>query len=60
MFAIAGNEPHFEEATRAFYAADYERFDALSAHWPQDVGDYVRAFVHRVATINASVAGDRR
>lgn len=55
MFAIAGDLPDFEEANRAFYAKDYARFDSLTADWPQDVGDYVRTLVGRVA-----VAGDQR
>jgi uncharacterized protein len=54
MFAIAGDAPDFEEATRAVYAKDYARFDLLSASWPRDVGDYVRSFVHRVAAQEAA------
>lgn len=42
MTALAGNEPGFEEATRALYAADAERFDALAAEWPADVAAYAR------------------
>ena len=49
MLALAGDMPDFEEATRAFYAGDFGRFDELSATWPADVGDYVRAHVQRVA-----------
>lgn len=49
MLALAGDMPHFEEATRAFYAGDFDRFDDLSATWPSDIGDYVRALVRRVA-----------
>ena len=55
MFALAGDLPDFEEANRAFYAKDYERFDVLTASWPPDVGDYVRTLVRR-----AGVAGDQR
>jgi hypothetical protein len=50
IFALAGDLVDFEEATRAFYAKDYARFDAISAVWPQDVGAYVRGFVARVAS----------
>lgn len=49
MLALAGDLPDFEEATRAFYAGDFERFEQLSATWPADVGDYVRTLVRRVA-----------
>lgn len=48
MFSLAGNAPGFEEATRAFYAADYDRFYRLSAAWPNDVAEYVRTFVKRL------------
>lgn len=49
MLALAGDLPDFEEATRAFYAGDFDRFEHLSATWPADVGDYVRTQVRRVA-----------
>ena len=49
MLALAGDLPDFEEATRAFYAGDFERFEQFSATWPTDVGDYVRTLVRRVA-----------
>lgn len=47
MFALAGDLPHFEEASRAFYASDLDRFAASAAHWPQDIRDYVEARVRR-------------
>lgn len=53
MSALAGNAPHFEEATRAFFAKDYEKFDAISRAWDADIGDYVRGFVQRLAQIEA-------
>lgn len=53
MLALAGDFPDFEEATRAFYADDFDRFDQISATWPGDVGEYVRTQVQRVATIGA-------
>lgn len=49
MLALAGDMPHFEEATRAFYAGDFDRFDELSATWSSDIGAYIRALVRRVA-----------
>lgn len=49
MLALAGDLIDFEEATRAFYAGDFDRFEKLSAAWPAEVGDYVRAQVRRVA-----------
>lgn len=37
MSVMAGNLPDFEEAIRALFAGDRERFDALVAKWPADV-----------------------
>jgi hypothetical protein len=42
MNAIAGNEPGYEEALRALYAGERERFQALTESWPPDVGDHAR------------------
>ena len=35
MTAVAGNEPGYEEATRALFAGDRARYDALIAGWPR-------------------------
>lgn len=40
MASMAGDLPGFEEATRALYAEDRERFARQIAQWPQDVRDY--------------------
>lgn len=45
MWAMAGNLPHFEEATRALYADDPARLEDLMRDWPPDV----RAYVLRLA-----------
>jgi hypothetical protein len=37
MSALAGNKPNFEEATRALYAGDTEKYKALIAEWPADL-----------------------
>ncbi len=37
MAAMAGNLPGFEEASRALFADNRERFEALVASWPEDV-----------------------
>ncbi|TDB37908.1 MAG: DUF2239 family protein [Actinobacteria bacterium] len=42
MNAIAGNEPGFEEATRALFAGDAAAFSALTETWPTDVRDEAR------------------
>jgi len=40
MTAIAGNEPGYEEATRALFAGNGARYHALIAGWPAGVRDY--------------------
>ncbi|MBN1382601.1 MAG: DUF2239 family protein [Deltaproteobacteria bacterium] len=40
MSAMAGNFPGFEEATRALFAGDSERFDSLVAAWSIDIRDH--------------------
>lgn len=43
MSSMAGNLPGFEEATRALYANDRDRYTRQLADWPQDVRDYAMA-----------------
>jgi uncharacterized protein len=40
MSATVGDEPGFEEATRALFAGDAERFSSESKAWPADVREY--------------------
>lgn len=40
MSALAGNLPNYEEALRAFYAGNRERFEDMITTWPVDVRDY--------------------
>jgi uncharacterized protein len=47
MSAMAGNQPHFEEATRALFAPDPVRFKALIAGWPTDVRDHAARLAER-------------
>jgi len=42
MSAMAGNERGFEEASRALFAGDAEKFTAQTASWPKDVREHVR------------------
>lgn len=42
MYAMVGNQPGFEEATRALFKGDAEAFQAESEHWPPDLRDYSR------------------
>jgi hypothetical protein len=47
MSAMAGNKPHFEEATRALFAPDPLRFKALIAGWPADIRDHAEKLAER-------------
>ncbi len=42
MTAMAGNQPGYEEASRALYAGDRTRFEAETAAWPAAVRDHAR------------------
>ena len=41
MSAMAGNLPHFEEASRALFADDRRRFVGQIAGWPADIRDHI-------------------
>ncbi|MDR3375725.1 MAG: DUF2239 family protein [Ancalomicrobiaceae bacterium] len=43
LTAIAGDLVDYEEATRALYAGDAQRFDTLTEVWPADIRDHARA-----------------
>jgi hypothetical protein len=40
MAAMAGDRPGFEEATRALFARDRDKFEREMAAWPRDLRDY--------------------
>ncbi|WP_066740682.1 DUF2239 family protein [Cupriavidus sp. D384] len=42
MSTMLGNQPGYEEASRALYGGDRERFLALSEAWPADLRDHAR------------------
>jgi hypothetical protein len=41
MAALAGDRPGFEEASRALFAGDRERFRELVAAWPGDIAEHL-------------------
>ena len=41
MSTMAGNLPGFEEASRALFADDQQRFAGLIAGWPDDIRDHI-------------------
>ncbi|WP_026869525.1 DUF2239 family protein [Inquilinus limosus] len=42
MAAMAGDRPGFEEAARALFAPDRDRFAVLTEAWPTDIRDHAR------------------
>ncbi|MGI6082261.1 MAG: DUF2239 family protein [Limnochordia bacterium] len=59
MTTMAGNEPGYEEALRAFYRQDYDRFDELNRNWPQDVREYARMLVAKAREAAATVGAEK-
>ena len=53
MLAMTGDFAGHEEASRAFYRRDRERFIALTEPWPVDVRDHLR----RLATVSWDETG---
>jgi hypothetical protein len=54
MWAMAGNLPNFEEASRALYAGDQVRLVELVAGWPHDIRDHVMRLAGDAALLDAS------
>lgn len=48
LTAVAGNEPGFEEALRALFAGNRQRFEELAAGWPVDVGAHANQLATHV------------
>ncbi len=46
MSAMAGDLPGYEEAIRALFAGDRERFDTHVASWPPDVRSHAAKLSH--------------
>src|SRR5215470_5069840 len=53
MSAMAGDLPGFEEASRALFAADRDRFAQHSAAWPDDVQAYARELAWPEAAVRS-------
>lgn len=47
MLAMTGNLPDYEEASRAFWRRESERFTQLTEAWPADVREHVRLLAER-------------
>lgn len=55
LWDIAGDQPHFEELSRALYAAKLEEVTALSAGWPEGIRHQLDRYLarHRDAATEA-------
>ncbi|MBP8128830.1 MAG: DUF2239 family protein [Candidatus Hydrogenedentes bacterium] len=56
MWAMCGNLPGFEEASRALYAHDVSRLDALIQEWPPDIRDHLRRLALEAARLEQEAA----
>lgn len=45
MSALAGNRPNFEEAARALYSSDLDRFASLTESWPADIRKHLNSML---------------
>ncbi len=51
MTAMAGNFPHYEDALRALYAGDSERFYLLIREWAPDIRDHIKKLAATVFVV---------
>jgi uncharacterized protein len=58
MWVMAGNLPGFEEASRALFAGEPERFEELIRDWPQDIRGHLRRLVRESARVHSSAGED--
>ena len=54
MTAMAGDLPGFEEAIRALFASDRERFEEQIAGWPGDLAEHGRMLAARAWVLRAN------
>lgn len=47
MSAMAGNLPNFEEASRALFAGDRDKFDEMVDFWPGDIREHAHALAEK-------------
>ena len=49
LSSMAGDRPHYEEATRALFNGDVVAFEGLVRRWPKDIRDYALQKVREAA-----------
>ncbi|MFN3522242.1 MAG: DUF2239 family protein [Phenylobacterium sp.] len=58
MSALAGDRPGFEDASRALFAADFDRALDQVATWPADIADYLSGRLQIARHMHAAVAAE--
>jgi hypothetical protein len=53
LSAMAGDRPNYEEACRALFAGETERFEGLIQRWPKDVREQALQQAHAAAQLDA-------
>ncbi len=59
MWAMAGNLPGFEEASRALYAKNQAQFESLIVRWPKDVRRHLLDIVREAVRLENEIAPPR-
>lgn len=54
LSSMAGDRPNYEEATRALFAGETERFESLVQRWPKDIRDHAIDQARRAAELEGS------
>jgi len=60
MWAMTGNLPNFEEASRVLYAKDYRGLEPLIRDWPEDIRKHVERLVAEAARLEQEASGGPR
>ena len=55
MWALAGDLPDFEEASRALFAGDASRVSELIRKWPKDIRRYIQRLVDEAARLELDI-----
>ena len=58
MWAMAGDLPDFEEASRAMYAKEVGRFEELIADWPRDIRDHLKNLFAEFLRLDQEASAD--
>lgn len=56
MTAMAGDRPGFEEASRALFAGEQERFEELVAAWPEDIREQLLRWTREAVRAEAGAS----